>query len=132
MVKNNNSNNSLLSLSTQRAERKKITIDDVVYEIKNREELTLAEQHEMGRMAKIIEILSDSENEDKHDDIWYEKKYARILKLVEKAIKSIVFAPPEVLSSLQDEQRIQIFSTVFGEGTGEAPKKAPKMKEKSI
>ena len=132
MVKNNNSNNSILSLSTQRAERKKITIDDVIYDIKNREELTLAEQHEMGRMAKMIEILSDSENEDKHDDIWYEKKYARILKLVEKAIKSIVFAPPEVLSSLQDEQRIQIFSTVFGEGTGEAPKKALKMKEKSI
>ena len=102
------------------------------YDVKNREELTLAEQHEMGRMAKIIEILSDSENEDKHDDIWYEKKYARILKLVENAIKSIVFAPPEVLSSLQDEQRLQIFSTVFGAGTGEAPKKAPKMKEKSI
>ena len=130
MVKNNNSNSSLLSLSTQRAERKKITIDNVDYEVKNREELTLAEQHQMGRMGKKMEVLFKFE--DQHDDTWHDKQYSQTLKLLENTTKSIVLAPPEVLNRLNVEQRMQIFSTVFGEGTGEAPKKAPKMKEKSI
>ena len=130
MVSKNSPQNSILTLTTKRAERKKITIDDTAYEVVGMEELSLAEQHLLARMAHKIKTIYEFSGPDKPEG-WYEEEYKKTFALMESNLETILKAPAEVLAKLKDFHLVQIFSTVFqsGEVAGETP---PQEKKESL
>ena len=130
MVNKNSPQNSILTLTTKRAERKKITIDDTAYEVVGMEELSLAEQHLLARMAHKIKTIYEFSGPDKPEG-WYEEEYKKTVHLMSSNLETILKAPSEVLAKLKDFHVVQIFSTVFqsGEVAGEQP---PQKKKESL